>query len=122
MGRCALASIGTAILLLSFIGTSFAHLHITGTSPTVTSCGTSPAIAGNDEVGVVTIGTGVVTSCVVNFSQVWKTPPVCVFVSDSATAVISQAAITTALLGVRMSVSLPGAKIYYMCKGIEQEG
>jgi hypothetical protein len=54
------------------------HLANVGTSATVTSCGSGPTISGNDTKGVVTIGTGGITSCSVAFNTGYGSTPVCV--------------------------------------------
>jgi hypothetical protein len=46
--------------------------------PTVTSCGTSPAIgtsSSNDIAGVISTGTGTFTSCTLTFASAWPNPP-----------------------------------------------
>ncbi len=56
------------------------HGHITnsGTAATVGTCGTSPAITGNDTRGVVTLGTGSPTACTITFASAYTTAPYCV--------------------------------------------
>jgi hypothetical protein len=48
------------------------------TAPALTSCGTSPAIAGNDYAGTVTMGTGSPTGCVITFNTAYSAAPHCV--------------------------------------------
>ena len=84
---------------------------------TVSSCGTSPSIVGNDTAGVVTTGSGTVTSCVVNFGSSWPNPPVCI-VSDNLTSItpdISSTTLTSVTFG--FSSTLTSGKVYYQCLG-----
>jgi len=46
-----------------------------GTAPTISSCGTAPAISGSDSSFKLTMGSGALTSCVVNFGSTWATAP-----------------------------------------------
>ena len=58
-----------------------------GTAPTISSCGTSPAISGSDSSFNVTMGSGTLTSCVINFGSAWATAPaVCDLQPTNATA------------------------------------
>lgn len=45
------------------------HIITGGGTPTVSSCGTSPSISGNDTAGTVTVGSGVVTACTITFAR-----------------------------------------------------
>lgn len=46
-----------------------------GTAPTINSCGTSPTISGADSSFILTMGSGTLTSCVVNYGTTWLTAP-----------------------------------------------
>lgn len=59
------------------------------TAPALTSCGTSPTITGNDHAGVVTMGTGSPTGCVITFNVAYASAPICI-VSWQAQALASQ--------------------------------
>ena len=58
-------------------------------APALTSCGTSPTIVGNDHAGVVTMGTGSPTGCVITFNVAYASAPICI-VSWQAQALASQ--------------------------------
>lgn len=86
-----------------------------GDAGTPTACGTGATVTGTDQAGVITTGTGVVTSCTVPFSQTYGGAPVCV-VSAGATALTAGiASITPSSFMVGLSLSLPSGKIYYHC-------
>jgi hypothetical protein len=54
------------------------HIANSGGAATVTTCGTSPSITGNDTRGTVTLGTGSPTTCTVTFATSYATAPYCV--------------------------------------------
>ena len=75
---------GTTVPLFAVASSSFANLfsingggHIVtgGGTPAVSSCGTSPTISGNDTSGTVTVGSGVVTTCVITFARARTNTP-----------------------------------------------
>lgn len=58
-----------------------------GSTPTVTSCGTSPSVSGSTSSFVLTVGTGTVTSCPVTFVTAFLTAPkTCSLTPANATA------------------------------------
>jgi len=70
-----------------------------GTAPTVgsgaTDCGTSPAIAGNDNVMKITVGSSTNGGkCTVTFASAWVTAPVCT-VQNQTAAINMSAPVTT---------------------------
>lgn len=85
-----------------------------GVVPTMGSCGASPsAVSGNDMTGTFTTGSGVLTSCVMNFAKTWGTAPICTVSSPTAIASLTVAESTTALtIG---GTSLTGTVIGYHC-------
>ena len=54
------------------------HVANSGAAAAVGTCGTSPAISGNDTRGVVTLGTGGPTACTITFASAYTTAPYCV--------------------------------------------
>jgi hypothetical protein len=94
------------------------HFVTGGPAPVISSCGTTPngSVSGNDRNGTITVGGGVVTSCVLTFAHAYPTAPDCV-VSDNSTAIavgvtsVSATAITTGF-----SASLGGGQVYYICQ------
>jgi hypothetical protein len=46
-----------------------------GGAPTVTACGVSPAVVGFDSAGMITVGSGVIATCTLNFSTTQATAP-----------------------------------------------
>jgi hypothetical protein len=85
----------------------------TGTTPTNSSCGVSPTVSGGDNFGTVVAGTGVLTSCVVNFGKTWGAAPRCAVSSGTAIASLTVTASTTQLtIG---GTSLTGDTINWVC-------
>jgi hypothetical protein len=87
-------------------------------APTLSSCGTSPSIAGTDTAGIVTMGTSA-TGCVITFAQPYNAAPYCV-VSWIATPLASQSYVTSATAISTTQTSANGNKLQYVC--IAQSG
>jgi hypothetical protein len=65
---------GTEAVNIKFTGKPYMR----GTAPTLSTCGTSPTISGNDKVGLVTMGTGTPAGCTLSFNGAWDTnAPIC---------------------------------------------
>lgn len=88
-----------------------------GTTPTLSSCGTSPSITGNDSRGRIMVGTGVVTSCTLTFSQTYGTAPICSS-NDESSVIVTSASSTPTTVVITSTGSVGGAFITYMCDGI----
>jgi hypothetical protein len=76
-------------------------------------CGNNASFVGNDGAGVITVGTGVVTTCTLNFSQTYRTAPVCVATGSNIVALGINT--TTSTLVVTAVASLANAKVSYHC-------
>lgn len=117
--RCAItASSGGSGITCSFvaknttIAISNGNLDNIG-STTVTICGVTPTIIGNNIHGVITIGTGVVTACTLNFSHTLSITPGCVFTPSGLVTV--SAVPTASSVVISLSLTLGGGKISYWC-------
>ena len=53
------------------------HLQFHGTAPTISTCGTSPSVVGNDNAFTITVGTGTTTACTATFASAWTNVPQC---------------------------------------------
>lgn len=93
------------------------HVETQGPPPVVSSCGTSPTIAGNDQAGKVTIGTAPGTSCTLTFANPWKNAPAC-FSDDETTSVLSRAVSTVTTLTLNAIFS-GGDIVSYGCFGFK---
>ena len=90
------------------------HMNFTGTIPTLTSCGTSPAIATNstDGAGEITEGS-TSTGCTITFATAYTNAPFCTITEQSglsASYTLSTTAITITNIG-----ALSSTKIDYEC-------
>lgn len=93
------------------------HLVSSGTAPSMGTCGSTPSVIGTDTAGVITVGSGVVTSCTMNFANVWANPPVCVE-SDNSTAVTGDiTTTTTSSITFGFSATLGGGQVNFICIG-----
>ena len=88
------------------------------TVPKVNNCGTSPSIAGSDHVGRITIGDGVISSCVVAFSKAWTNNPSC-FANDETAILLTRVAATTTGMTLSVATAFQNDVVDYLCFGYE---
>ncbi len=98
------------------------HVEYTGTAPALTSCGTSPSIAGTDTTGKITIGTGGgITGCTATFATAFANTPACIVqgVGTNLTDILTQSVSTTQFQLVRAAsaVITDGTVVAYHCLG-----
>ncbi len=105
------------ILCLFYPIDAFSFPSTLGGGPaTVATCGTTPSISGGDASGTLTIGTGAVTACTINFSHTYTGANIkCAVIPNSATAVALSWTTTTSAVSISLSVSLPGGILTYLC-------
>lgn len=84
--------------------------------PVVSSCGTSPLLDGTDSAGVITLGSGVFTSCTLTFNQTWVAAPHCFANNQGAVAIVRATPTTTAVVFDAVAL-VAGAKLDYFCIG-----
>lgn len=99
-----------AALLFSAVLAIAANLQvdriITGaTPPVLTTCGTSPAIVGSDTAGLVTMGTGSPTGCVITFALAYAAVPHCVVTWQTNIASMQYTTTATAITLVQTGTS-----------------
>lgn len=105
---------GSASLVNIFQILSSGHINSTGTIPTMGACGSSPSVVGTDSGGTITVGSGVVTSCTMNFQIPYETSNLFGLESDNSTAVTGDiSALTTSSVTFSFSATLGGGKLYY---------
>ncbi|MEK7383754.1 MAG: hypothetical protein AAB262_10790, partial [Elusimicrobiota bacterium] len=107
---------GSSNLLM--VETVSGHLLTGGTDPALSSCGTTPTIAGTDNAGKVTIGSGVTTSCTATFNKTWNLAPACT-VSGDNTAVTYIGTTSTTVLIIASSADMASDVVSYICLGYE---
>lgn len=103
----------------TFMATTTTHGHVytaTSTTATLSSCGTNPALTGSDQAGKIIVGTGIISSCLLTFSQSWTFPPACS--ANDETAILLVRAVTT-VTNVTFSVatSFNSDTVSYQCSG-----
>lgn len=108
--------------LIQWLGTTAkqmadGHEIYIGTVPTIPAagCGTLPANAGTDTVGVVTVGS-VTTTCTVNFTHTMGLSPACQFYSTTGLA-LTQSAISPTSFTVS-NAGLAGTTFHYRCDSL----
>lgn len=106
-----------ALAFALFAGVASAQLYSpVGTygTPTMGACGTSPSVVGTNASGTITVGSGTVTSCVLNFSAAQPGTPACT-ISTSATVITRISAVSATALTVAFASSSPSVVVYYAC-------
>ena len=93
------------------------HVIDGGTSPGLSSCGTTPSVDGGDYAGKVTIGTGTTTSCTVTFDVAYAAAPACTITGEN-TAVTYAGTTATSTLTILSSADMASDVISYICIGL----
>lgn len=93
------------------------HITFTNNStPTIGTCGTDPSVSGTDLKGVITVGTGAVTSCALNFGVAYGTAPTCLCNAIKSTTPIACAVTaSTTVMTVTTAATVDTGTITYMC-------
>lgn len=92
------------------------HVLTLGRPPVLTSCGTSPTIAGTDYAGTVTGGSANAAGCVITFAQAYLATPYCLLVAENpATSPLAYSASTTAI--TISGTNMGAAVAHYICSG-----
>ncbi len=101
-------------------GTGNWHIKATGTEevPNLTNCGTSPSISGNPNVGIITVGTGTVTTCTATFDTPFSTnDPSCTIAGDSTAITYAVTSDDTTNFVISSSATMASDVIKYNCWG-----
>lgn len=90
-------------------------LVTSGSSPVLSACGTSPTIRGNNFGGIITAGTGLVSSCTLTFVPAFATAPSCVASNVSTKDSLGAATTTTTVIISTLGVDLTSDIVNYIC-------
>lgn len=103
------------------------HLHVGGAGLTgtlaVSTCGTSPSIAGSDSAFTITLGTGTPSACTVTFKKAWTSADItCTFISETDGVMwrFAQVGGAGAWTGVTLTSSAAltnGSRVHGVCVG-----
>jgi hypothetical protein len=95
------------------------HTLLGGTAPTIASgFGTTPAIAGADSAGRVTVGSGgIALTGAVTFGTTWTTAPSCVCNNEVTTLLCKATATTTTLTMASASAWTAADTLTWLCSG-----
>jgi hypothetical protein len=93
------------------------HIIASSTSPTLSSCGTAPAMTGDDTHGRITVGS-TANACTLTFQIPYSATPVCVANNEtgSVTNTFSYVPSTTGITFTE--TSLGGDVVDYLCEGV----
>jgi len=85
--------------------------------PTLSSCGNGPSINNStDQAGVITAGTGTVTSCTVTFSSGFRHTPACVITGEATGPIVfSLSRKSASSITVAASANIAGSSFDYAC-------
>lgn len=88
-----------------------------GARPTVSSCGTSPSVnRSNDQAGIITVGSGTVTSCTVVFATAFQQIPACTVSGEAGMAALLISSKTVNALAVTSGgPNMAGFNFDYIC-------
>lgn len=93
----------------------YGHYMSLGTAPVLTSCGGGATIVGNDQAGIVSIGT-VATGCVITFATSYgANAPACVVTSGSG--IVFSYTVAATVITVTAIGALSSTTLIYNCKG-----
>jgi len=83
-------------------------------APAVTSCGTSPSIAGTDTAGEITMGTGSPTACTITFNVAYVSSPFCTVTWQANPLLAQSYAVTTTAITLTQTATSSN-KVNYHC-------
>lgn len=88
-----------------------------GTAPTLSTCGTTPSIVGNDVAGTVTMGTAGPTACTLTFANAFTNAPHCVVVARDALILAHVTASSTTAVTFTATAACTSCVLDYICLG-----
>ena len=93
------------------------HIQTHGTAPTLTSCGGSPSIVGNDNSFTITVGT-TATGCTATFATAWTNAPSCTVTNQSTSITNAMTyTVSTSAVVVSQAAGLSGDILNVVCQG-----
>jgi hypothetical protein len=93
------------------------HIQTHGTAPTLTSCGGSPSIVGNDNSFTITVGTAS-TGCTATFATAWTNAPSCTVTNQSTSITNAMTyTVSTSAVVVSQAAGLSGDILNVVCRG-----
>lgn len=92
----------------------YGHVIHGGVTPTVSTCGTSPAIAGDDNGGTISVS-GSVAACTVTFVNAWPATPYCTISINKTGFSMGVTPISSTAFTAIFNSSIGTAVIYYAC-------
>jgi len=89
---------------------------IVAARPTLTSCGSSPSVnRSNDQAGIISVGSGTVTSCQVLFASAFQQIPSCVVSGEGSMPALVITSKTVTSLSVSAAANMAGMNFDYHC-------
>ena len=85
-----------------------------GGTPTISSCGLSPSVSGNDTSGTVTVGSGVTTSCTITFAKVRSSAPRVVGIVPNTAIAVGVSSKSTSAVTISFAATLGSGTFDYL--------
>lgn len=99
-------------------GAGTVYAIVSGATPVIGTCGTSPSLVGTDSAMLLTVGTGgVATSCAATFSAAFTNAPICVSNSDTDIVALKVSASTTVVTVTATGPFTASSKLHVHCIG-----
>jgi hypothetical protein len=96
---------------------SAGHVIGSSTSPTLSSCGTSPSVNGDDKHGYITVGSVSASGCTLTFAVAYKSRPTCL-VSNESMSVVNALTLSVSTSALTLTqTGLTGNVVDYICQG-----
>lgn len=114
-----LLNVSSSSGVLTFGIQNNSHVISSGTTPSVSSCGTSPSMDPNstDFAGTINTGSASPTACTLTFSTPFPNTPVCVVSDDLQTSEPAVTARSASAITLTLGASLSSGHIFYICVG-----
>lgn len=99
--------------------TASGHVGSQGTTPTLSTCGTSTLDANaTDQSGIVTVVGTLLTACTITFAVPYSSWEHCIAVSDSTAFVASVTTQGTSSIVISFTTGVNSGSFVYMCRGL----
>ena len=101
----------------SFMVANSGHIYASSTVPTLSGCGTTPILNGDDTHGYVTVG-ATATGCTITFQIAYSAKPECTVTEETGSVVNIFSYVPSATNIVITQTGLGGNVVHYNCEGL----
>lgn len=86
-----------------------------GSTPSISSCGISPSVRGTSSYGIISTGTGTVTSCTMTFTNSGAFNPTCTPIASGTGYTLAQTSSAANSVTFGFSTTIPSTQVLYHC-------